>query len=273
MPAGQAWIDKFVKLYNHQIPAGSWATYTGIMAWANAVTAVGDAYNFKAVNTYLRENGYEGHQGLIKWDKDNVLRAQKAAPVVHYQVQDGELIDHLHRSAHSRLIRTQIHRSALDKVNVANHCFIKTNFDLCTGCCLCQLACSMRLLGGYNPHRALLKIEHAGENLYHFPTVCNQCANPYCASVCPVQAIRRDPATGAMVVDHEHMCGLQSVPSLLPHRRGGRGRGIEKVGQVRPVRRCPPLRGRLSDGCPGTGRWGGGEPWLTAPWDNSWWLT
>ena len=90
--AGQAWIDKFVKLYNHQIPAGSWATYTGILAWANAVTAVGDAYNFKAVNTYLRENGYEGHQGLIKWDKDNVLRAQEAAPVVHYQVQKGELI-------------------------------------------------------------------------------------------------------------------------------------------------------------------------------------
>ncbi|MBC2733606.1 MAG: hypothetical protein HF981_04550 [Desulfobacteraceae bacterium] len=75
------------------------------------------------------------------------------------------------------------------------------NFDLCTGCSLCQLACSMRLLGGYNPHRALLKIEHVSENLYHFPTVCNQCANPYCANVCPVQAIQRDPTTGAMVVD------------------------------------------------------------------------
>ncbi|BBO68555.1 urea ABC transporter substrate-binding protein [Desulfosarcina alkanivorans] len=89
--AGQAWIDKFVKLYNHQIPAGSWATYTGVMAWAKAVTAVGDAYDFKAVNAYLRENGYNGHQGLIRWDKDNVLRAQEAAPVVHYQVQGGEL--------------------------------------------------------------------------------------------------------------------------------------------------------------------------------------
>jgi ABC-type branched-subunit amino acid transport system substrate-binding protein len=89
--AGQAWIDKFVKLYNHQIPAGSWATYTGVMAWANAVKAVGDAYDFKAVNAYLRENGYQGHQGLIKWDQDNVLRAQEAAPVVHYQVQGGEL--------------------------------------------------------------------------------------------------------------------------------------------------------------------------------------
>ena len=79
--------------------------------------------------------------------------------------------------------------------------FIKTNFDRCTGCSLCQLACSLRLLGGFNPHRALLRIEHARENLYHFPTVCNQCENPYCANVCPVQAIALDPHTGAMVVD------------------------------------------------------------------------
>jgi hypothetical protein len=61
------------------------------MAWTDAAKAVGDAYNFKAVNAYLRKNGYLGHQGLIKWDKDNVLRAQEAAPIVHYQVQGGEL--------------------------------------------------------------------------------------------------------------------------------------------------------------------------------------
>ena len=81
--------------------------------------------------------------------------------------------------------------------------FIKTNFDLCTGCSLCQLACSARLLGGYNPHRAVLKIEHRSENLYHFPVVCNQCTNAYCANVCPVEAISRSPATGAMVVDRD----------------------------------------------------------------------
>jgi ABC-type branched-subunit amino acid transport system substrate-binding protein len=90
--AGQAWIDKYVGLYKHQIPAGSWATYTGVKAWANAVQNVGDAYDFKAVNKYIQENGYEGQQGLIKWDQDNVLRAQAAAPVVHYQVQGGELM-------------------------------------------------------------------------------------------------------------------------------------------------------------------------------------
>lgn len=89
--AGQAWINKFVRLYKHQVPAGSWIAYTAVKAWANAVKAVGDAYNFKAVNKYIQENGYEGELGLIKWDKENVLRAQSAAPVVHYQVQGGEL--------------------------------------------------------------------------------------------------------------------------------------------------------------------------------------
>ena len=65
--------------------------YTAVKAWANAVVNVGDAYNFKAVNAYIKDNGYVGELGLIKWDKDNVLRAQAGAPVVHYQVQGGEL--------------------------------------------------------------------------------------------------------------------------------------------------------------------------------------
>ncbi|MDA3791133.1 MAG: ABC transporter substrate-binding protein [Desulfobacula sp.] len=89
--AGQAWIDKWVKLYGYQVPAGAWIAYSAVKAWANAVVNVGDAYDFKAVNKYIQENGYEGEQGLMKWDKDNVLRAQKGSPVVHYQVQNGEL--------------------------------------------------------------------------------------------------------------------------------------------------------------------------------------
>ena len=89
--AGQAWVDKFVSIYKHQVPAGAWIAYTAVKAWANAVTNVGDAYDFKAVNAFIKENGYEGELGLIKWDDENVLRAQSGAPVVHYQVQGGEL--------------------------------------------------------------------------------------------------------------------------------------------------------------------------------------
>jgi len=55
---------------------------------------VGDAYDFKAVNKYLKEVGYQSLLGLghIKWDDDNVVRTQSAVPANHYQVQRGELV-------------------------------------------------------------------------------------------------------------------------------------------------------------------------------------
>jgi ABC-type branched-subunit amino acid transport system substrate-binding protein len=87
----QAWVDKFKKLYNHQVPTGAWLFYTTVKLWANAVEHVGDAYDFKAVNKYIKEKGYEGHQGLWKFDEDNVLRGQESSPVVIYQAQGGEL--------------------------------------------------------------------------------------------------------------------------------------------------------------------------------------
>jgi anaerobic carbon-monoxide dehydrogenase iron sulfur subunit len=127
-----------------------------------------------------------------------------------------------------------------------NRYFIKTNFDRCTGCSICQLACSMHHLGGYNPHRALLKIEHVRENLYHFPTVCNQCENAYCANVCPVDAIRRDPHTGALVVDQETCVGCNLCHCYCPIGVVGMDAELKKAvkcdlcgGRPRCVEACP----------------------------------
>ena len=89
---------------------------------------------------------------------------------------------------------------------------IKTSFDLCTGCLICQLECSTWLYGKFNPHRSALNIEHANENLYHFPIVCNHCENTYCAKVCPTKAISRNETTGAIVVDHELCIGCKNEP-------------------------------------------------------------
>jgi len=88
----QAWVDKYMSIYKHPVPAGSWIAYTSVMAWADAVKAVGDEYNFKAVNKQLKEAGYDGLQGKIKFGENNTLHAQSAAPIVHYQVQDGKLV-------------------------------------------------------------------------------------------------------------------------------------------------------------------------------------
>jgi Fe-S-cluster-containing hydrogenase component 2 len=124
--------------------------------------------------------------------------------------------------------------------------FIKTNFDLCSGCGICQLACSERLLGGYNPRRALIRIDHRRENLYHFPVVCNQCANPYCANACPVGAIARDPDSGAMVVDHETCVGCDLCRRYCPIGMAGVDPDLKKSvkcdlcgGNPRCVAACP----------------------------------
>jgi len=88
----QAWVDQYMSIYNHPVPAGSWIAYTSVMAWADAVKAVGDEYDFKAVNKHLKDVGYDGLQGKMKFGENNTLHAQPAAPIVHYQVQDGKLV-------------------------------------------------------------------------------------------------------------------------------------------------------------------------------------
>ena len=124
--------------------------------------------------------------------------------------------------------------------------FIKTSFDLCTGCSLCQPACSQRLLGGYNPHRALLRIRHSRENLYHHPVVCNQCTNAYCANVCPVGAIGRHPVTGALEVDPTVCIGCNLCERYCPIGVVGVDPGLKKSvkcdlcqGAPRCVAACP----------------------------------
>ena len=87
---------------------------------------------------------------------------------------------------------------------------ILTHFDLCTGCLMCQLACSETKWKGYNPRLGLLDVSLQKEGLIHQPTVCAQCTNPYCQRVCPVDAIKRDEAAGALNVDGDicTSCGL-----------------------------------------------------------------
>ncbi len=101
--------------------------------------------------------------------------------------------------------------------------FIKTNFDLCSGCELCCLACSEKFFNGYNPHLSAIRIDHGEENLYHFPVVCQQCDNPYCANVCPKKAIERDPQTGALVVNPDECIGCNLCNRYCPIDMAGVG--------------------------------------------------
>ncbi len=94
--------------------------------------------------------------------------------------------------------------------------YLRGNFDLCTGCAICGLACSEREFGGYNPRLANLEIRLSRDGLIHQPVVCHQCANPFCQKACPAEALYRDEQTGAVVVEAKKCTGCGACAIACP---------------------------------------------------------
>lgn len=91
-----------------------------------------------------------------------------------------------------------------------------TNFDLCTGCTLCQLECSIETEGGYNPRAAKLRLEEGPKGLFTEPVVCNQCENAYCEKACPVGAFERDAHLGIPLINNTKCIGCGSCQKYCP---------------------------------------------------------
>jgi DMSO reductase iron-sulfur subunit len=86
-------------------------------------------------------------------------------------------------------------------------------FDLnrCTGCQACAIACtiendlpfgsSWRRIDTYN------EAKHPAAPAWHLSLACNHCADAPCMSSCPALAIRRDSATGAVLIEQDSCIG------------------------------------------------------------------
>lgn len=85
---------------------------------------------------------------------------------------------------------------------------ITVNPDKCTGCRLCELACSLKNVGEFNPARARIHVI-GFEELFCLPIMCFQCEKPYCAQVCPACALIREEATGIVRVIKEKCVGCK----------------------------------------------------------------
>lgn len=72
----------------------------------------------------------------------------------------------------------------------------------CMGCRVCELACSQKHFGVYNPNLARLRIA-ATFPLPSAPKMCFQCAKPHCVEACPTGALYR---TENMVAFDEEKC-------------------------------------------------------------------
>ncbi|MEN6460540.1 MAG: 4Fe-4S dicluster domain-containing protein [Syntrophomonas sp.] len=73
--------------------------------------------------------------------------------------------------------------------------------EKCTGCRTCELTCSFFHTGESNPMRSRITVINFDKVGFAAPIVCQQCSSAACMAVCPVGAITKDAATGAMTVD------------------------------------------------------------------------
>jgi Fe-S-cluster-containing hydrogenase component 2 len=79
---------------------------------------------------------------------------------------------------------------------------ITINIEKCTGCGACELMCSFRHHGEFNPRKARINKTVFHDEQIAIPILCQQCENPWCLNVCPSGALTKgiDVLTGATVV-------------------------------------------------------------------------
>lgn len=88
--------------------------------------------------------------------------------------------------------------------------------DKCTGCRICELACSYIHENVFNPLKSRISIISWRREGIDIPMVCQQCDIPLCQDVCPTGAISRDADTWAMVVDETKCIGCRMCIMACP---------------------------------------------------------
>lgn len=86
------WMERYEKRFKTEFASSSYKIYEGVMIWADAVKAVGDVKDYKAIVKYLQNNKFNtpiGH--AVRFNKDNILPIEYD-PVNIVQIQDGKNI-------------------------------------------------------------------------------------------------------------------------------------------------------------------------------------
>jgi len=86
----------------------------------------------------------------------------------------------------------------------------------CTGCRACEDACSFAHENAFNSSDSRIKVTTFLEELSFVPSVCLQCEEPYCAEVCPTEALVKDPETGLVNFNADKCMGCKQCIVACP---------------------------------------------------------
>ena len=86
----------------------------------------------------------------------------------------------------------------------------------CTGCKQCELACSYVKEGEFNTAKSRIRVFDFHQDARFVPYTCTQCAEAWCMHACPVEAITKNAATGAMEVNEDICVGCKVCTIACP---------------------------------------------------------
>lgn len=88
--------------------------------------------------------------------------------------------------------------------------------DRCIACRNCERVCSFQDSGRFKRENTSIWVHIDMDDRTIFTLTCLQCENAACLNVCPTAAIRRDPATRAVLVDETVCIGCKMCINACP---------------------------------------------------------
>ena len=97
------------------------------------------------------------------------------------------------------------HRAFYYALNMVSQ-FVSCEPARCTGCDVCEYACSMEKENTFNPVKSRIRATRLNP-LFNVAVTCRTCKNAPCVSACPKDALHQAPETGLVTVDTKECDG------------------------------------------------------------------
>jgi Fe-S-cluster-containing hydrogenase component 2 len=88
--------------------------------------------------------------------------------------------------------------------------------EKCTGCRLCEVACSVRHTGVNNPSRSRIHVIKWPNEGLELPMLCMQCERAPCVTACPSSALTHDPSMLRVKWNSQKCIGCKMCVMVCP---------------------------------------------------------